>query len=589
MLYHGERLSVSSIGHTIAQNDGLSEFSEHRQLIAPLEIWELYGCEDPRVTKVGDTYYIFYTALGFFPFQADGIRVAVAKTKDFKTIDERYLVTPFNAKAMALFPEKVNGKWSAFLTVNSDQPPAKMALVQVDKLEDLWNEDMWVEWYTKLDDNSIDLRRHDSDHVEVGAPPIKTNYGWLLVYSHIQNYFDERNRVFGIDTVLLDLDDPTKVISRTRYPFMVPEESYEQYGQVANIVFPSGAFVRDDQLTILYGACDTVCCSATIALPNLIRAMSSTQKGYVKRYNKNPILEPVQSHAWESKYVLNPTAIDIDETVHILYRALGEDMTSVIGYAKSKDGVSIDYRSDQPIYVPREKFEQRIEPDVGSSGCEDARITRIDDRLHITYTAYNGRDEPNVAISSITVKDFQNENWSAWSKPYLISPPGIDDKDAAIFPEKVSSDYMILHRIDRHICADFTPSLDFSTRTLTRCIQILGPRKGMWDSEKVGISGPPFKTNRGWVMFYHGISTQNQYSVGAVLLDEKDPTVLLARSAEPVMEPYESYEREGWIKNVVFPCGQVLRNETVYLYYGGADQVVCVATINLDDLLRSLE
>jgi predicted GH43/DUF377 family glycosyl hydrolase len=589
MLYRGERLPVSSIGHTVAE-DGrdTARLGLHNQLIAPEEEWERFGCEDPRITLIGDTYYIFYTAISRYPFEPDGIRCAVAMTKDFVKIDSRHLVTPFNAKAMTLFPEKIGGKWLVLLTANSDLPPSHLSFASLDSLDQLRDNLFWVEWYAELEKHAIDLRREQTDHVEVGAAPIKTDKGWLLVYSHIQNYFSDQ-RIFGIEAILLDLEDPRKIIGRTSYPFMVPEESYEQYGQLADIVFPSGALVEDNTLTVYYGGCDTVCCTAELPLDRLLATISRENPSLVKRYKGNPILKPEPDHIWENRYVLNPTAIDIDGTVHILYRAMGEEMTSTVGYANSRDGLNIDYRYDQPAYLPRADFEKKLGSPDGNSGCEDARIVRIGDRLYITYTGYNGQDVPAVAASSIGVDDFVNQRWNRWSFPELISPPGVDDKDAAIFPEKVRDQYMVLHRVDYHVCADFIPELDFTKHKLTRCIQMFGPRPGMWDSRKVGIAGPPFRTDAGWVLFYHGITGANHYLLGAVLLDPDDPTVVLGRSAEPLMEPTAGYEREGWIANVVFPCGQVVRDETVYLYYGGADQVVAVATMKLPDLLSSLK
>ena len=111
----------------------------------------------------------------------------------------------------------------------------------------------------------------------------------------------------------------------------------------------------------------------------------------------------------------------------------------------------------------------------------------------------------------------------------------------------------------------------------------------MWDSEKVGIAGPPIKTAAGWVLFYHGITATHEYCLGAVLLDRRDPTKVLGRTSQPIMTPVEPWEREGWINNVVFPCGQVLRGDTIYLYYGGADTVIGVATISLSELVSALK
>ncbi len=584
--YHGKNIEVSSIG--ICDSDDGAHYDNHREFITPQEDWELFGVEDPRVTEIDGIYYTFYTAISRYPFEADGIRVAVAVSDDLKTIKERHLVTPFNAKAMALFPDKIDGKLCAILTVHSDMPPAKMAIAKFDTPEDMWSESFWEEWYKNLPEHCIELRRDKrSDHAEVGAPPLYTERGWLLIYSHIQNYFTDR-KIFGIEAVLLDHDDPRQIVARTRYPFMVPEESYERYGQLENIIFPSGATLEDDNLTVYYGGCDTVCANARLSLKSLLDEMENPHHEHVTRYGKNPILEPIVDNEWESKYVLNPTAIEIDDTVHILYRAIDPHMTSTIGYAASKDGLTIDERLPEPIYIPRIDAELKKGGPDGNSGCEDARIMQIEDRLYITYTAYNGVELPQVALSSISVDDFLAHKWGEWETPQIVSPKGIDDKDAAIFPEKINGKYMIIHRVDHHVCGDYVDDLHFDEQKLVRCIQMLGPRPGMWDSKKVGINGPPFRTEKGWVLFYHGINEANEYCVGAVLLDHKDPTVVIGRTAEPIMEPITYYEREGWIDNVIFSCGQVVRDDTIFIYYGGADTVVCVATMSLSSLLSAL-
>src|SRR6185369_934969 len=223
-----------------------------------------------------------------------------------------------------------------------------------------------------------------------------------------------------------------------------------------------------------------------------------------------------------------------------------------------------------------------------NSGCEDARVVRIDDHLHITYTAYDSVSSPQVATSHISVEDFLAHRWDKWSEPVIVSPEGADDKDACIVPSPINGKYMVLHRIEGHVCADFVDDPDFRKGRMDRCIQIFGARPGMWDSRKVGIAGPPIETPGGWVLFYHGITDAGQYCLGAVLLDSRDPTRVLGRTSQPIMTPVEPWEREGWIPNVVFPCGQIVRDGTVYLYYGGADQVVGVATLKVDAVVKAL-
>jgi len=581
---------ISTIG--IAKSaDGL-HFQSRKRFIEPLEEWEKFGCEDPRVTFFEGRYYIFYTALSHFPFVAEGIRVAVAISDGLGRVNERHLVTPFNAKAMTLFPERINGKVTAIFSAHTDTPPTKMAIVQTDNIKELWSPAFWKEWHNDLDKHAIDPRRTEHDHVEIGASPIKTDYGWLIIYSHIENYFSSSENLksqFGIEAILLDLKDPHKIVGCTKGPIIVPEESYELSGHVSNIVFPSGALLNGKTLTIYYGASDTTVCSAHINIDDLISSIyiETERRWRFRRIETNPIIEPDPSHGWESKATFNPAAIDLKNKVHILYRALSGDNTSSIGYALSADGVKITERIGEPIYVPREDFETK-KMEGANSGCEDPRITKIGKDLYMCYTAFNGVGSPRVAVTSIKEKDFLSRHWK-WKKPKLITPENIDDKDACIFPEKVEGEYLILHRVGIDICGDFLKSLDFKTETVNRCIRIFGPRPGKWDGTKVGISAPPVKTKKGWVLLYHAISEHHHtYRVGAVLLDLKDPTTVLSRSADPILSPEEPFEKEGIVSGVVFPCGMIVRNGLLYIYYGGADKVVGVATIELDILVNAL-
>jgi len=112
-------------------------FFDRKQLIIPEYSWEEFGCENPKVTKFKGKYYIFYTALSTFPFCAKGIKVGLAISKDLKKIQEKYLVTPFNTKAMTLFLEKIKGKIWAILTVHTDRPLSKISLTSFNKEEEI--------------------------------------------------------------------------------------------------------------------------------------------------------------------------------------------------------------------------------------------------------------------------------------------------------------------------------------------------------------------------------------------------------------------------------------------------------------------
>ncbi len=436
LLADGPRFSMSSIGYA-SSTDG-EHFGDYHQYIHSEYEWERYGCEDPRVTKIGDTFYIFYTALSQYPFTAEGIKVAVAITKDFKTIDEKKLVTPFNAKAMTLFPEKINGKFTALLTVDPDLPPAKMAIIQFDTEAQIWDQDYWRHWYKDFENHIIDPRKEDQDHCEVGAAPVWTKDGWLVLYSHIQNYFTEDQRVFGVEALLLDHENPLKVIGRTTGPIIVPEKDYEKKGQVKNITFPTGAIINGESLDIYYGAADSLCCMASVNVQHLLNSMNKKRRArFMVRYEKNPILEPISKHDWESKLVFNPTTVDMEGVSYIIYRAMSQDNTSSMGCAVSKNGFDIDERFAEPIYVPRMDFELKKSHPRGNSGCEDGRATVIGDYIYMFYTAYNGVDSPKVAYSKISLGDFKSKKWENWSTPQIVSPENVDDKDACLLAAKI--------------------------------------------------------------------------------------------------------------------------------------------------------
>lgn len=580
---------ISTIG-TAFSEDGV-HFHSRQQIIASEEPWDAFGCEDPRVTYFEGRWYCFYTALGGYPFGPDNIKVAVAIGDTPDTFTERHLLTPFNAKAATLFPERVNGDALLLLTAHTDwtadHPRPTIALARAKKVEDFFEPSYWQAWHEKLEEHALKtVRRRDEDHIEVGATPLLTPHGWLLIYSYIQHYYDERKRVFTVEAALLEKDDPRTFISRTE-AILVPTEFYEEYGLVPNIVFPTSATLGESGLLdIWYGAADTVCAKASVKLHDLMRALDPKRPARTfTRSLKNPILAP-QGNGFESRNVFNAAAIDINGSVYILYRAMDADNTSTIGLAVSHDGVSIDERLDTPIYVPRKVFEMKNGKPNGNSGCEDPRIVRIGDTLHMTYTAYDGVRAPAGAVSSISVDDFLARKFDKWSEPYLLTPENVDDKDLALLPEKIDGNYLLYHRINNQICADIVPDLT-SGKRVSRCIEVLAPRKGMWDGAKVGSAAPPIRVGDKWLMIYHGVSQHATYRLGAVLLDASATTVL-ARTADAVFEPLEQYELVGEVASVVFACGAVVRGDTLFLYYGAADKVIGVATASLAHIVEAL-
>lgn len=588
--HEGHQMMVSTIGYA-SSTDGVT-FTDRKQLIKPEYEWEKYGCEDPRVTKMEGRYYIFYTALANHPPNADGIRVAVAISKDLKTIEEKHLVTHFNAKAMTLFPNKIQGQYAALITANTDNPPSRVAVARFDKIEDIWSPGYWERWYHQLERQSLNLCRIDNDQVEVGAVPIKTDHGWLLIYAHIQNYYTLEKTVFGIETALLDLNDPREIIARTVSPIVVPEKKYEKEGLISNVIFPSSALLEDDQLKIFYGATDNYCALAELSYPDLLSHMLANpfrETFHLTKYHRNPILTPRTENFWEANSVFNPAAVYEEGKFYIVYRAQSPDNTSTMGLAESDDGFHFK-RYHEPIYVPRKPFEQKAE--AGRlSGCEDPRITRLGDEFYMFYTAYDGINPPRVALSSILVKDFIRHNWQ-WSEPRVLSSPEYDNKNSCLFPEKVNDRYVILHRVQGHdIAIDYFDSLEElqGEDVWLEKEQYISSRKNWWDGAKIGIAGPPLRVDQGWLLLYHGVSDIDyHYRVGFMLLDVNDPGKVLYRSPYPILRPTEEWERIGDVNNVVFPCGAVIVKGTLFVYYGGADKVVCVATAQINELLAQI-
>jgi predicted GH43/DUF377 family glycosyl hydrolase len=165
----------------------------------------------------------------------------------------------------------------------------------------------------------------------------------------------------------------------------------------------------------------------------------------------------------------------------------------------------------------------------------------------------------------------------------------VADKDGVLFSEKINGKYTFLHRIEPDIIIAQTDSLEFPEGSFLGDVGKISPAPGTWDAVKIGVNGPPLLTPEGYLVFYHGISAiDRHYRLGALLLDKNEVTKVLARAPYPILEPFYNYEKEGVVSNVVFPCGQILKNDKIIFYYGGADKVVCGAEIELSILLDYL-
>jgi predicted GH43/DUF377 family glycosyl hydrolase len=203
------------------------------------------------------------------------------------------------------------------------------------------------------------------------------------------------------------------------------------------------------------------------------------------------------------------------------------------------------------------------------------------------YTAFDGK-VPRIAFTSISIEDFLSREWSKWTEPKIISPMETPDKDACLFPEKINGKFVFFHRIEPNITIDFFDDLEFKNATLKES-EIIYPGSKFWDGVKIGVNTTPIKTAYGWLVFYHGISQiDHHYRVGAILIDLKDVTKVIARTMYPLIEPETVFERQGIVNDVVFPCGAIVKNGELFLYYGGADTVICGAKVGLTELLNYL-
>lgn len=316
----------------------------------------------------------------------------------------------------------------------------------------------------------------------------------------------------------------------------------------------------------------------------VVQETTNEPSKYLRRWEGNPILEPLEGSDWESKYVLNPGALRINDKVYLFYRAVGHDDISHIGLAVT-DGYRVLQRLPQPIFSPATPEEKM--------GCEDPRLIRIGERIFMLYTAYDG-NIAQIAAASIGVKEFLEGKYDQWTREGLAFK-NIWDKDAIIFPEKINDRYVVYHRIEPSIWVTYMKELKFPLKENHAII--IGPRPGrMWDSLKIGAGAQPLKTKYGWLLIYHGVDYNYVYRLGVILVDLNNPEKVIYRSPNPILEPEEEYEiglSGAWVPNVVFTCGAVPAeekdiledNDDILVYYGAADTSIGMARATLADLL----
>lgn len=253
----------------------------------------------------------------------------------------------------------------------------------------------------------------------------------------------------------------------------------------------------------------------------------------------------------------------------------GKDYLTTMSHFRlvaSSDGTNFAENPSYPAMLGQGELE--------SYGIEDCRVTQIGDAYYLTFTQVS---EHGVGVGLRSTAD-----WRSIRQHGMIFPP--HNKDCAIFGEQIGGKYFALHRPSspnlggNYIWLAESPDLVHWGRH--RCLA--HSRPGMWDSARVGAGAAPIRTPQGWLEIYHGATGEHRYCLGALLLDLESPWKVLARSREPIMEPVADYERTGFFGNVVFTNGHVVDGDTVTLYYGASDSVICGARLSIQEILQSL-
>lgn len=221
------------------------------------------------------------------------------------------------------------------------------------------------------------------------------------------------------------------------------------------------------------------------------------------------------------------------------------------------------------------------EGELESFGIEDCRVASMDDgRFVLTYTAVS---KNGYGVGLRTTRD-----WQTFAQFGMAVPPA--NKDCAVFEEKIDGKYVCLNRPSGVIVGGnymwLSESPDLRHWGNYRCLARTRP--GMWDSERIGCGAAPVKTGHGWLEIYHGCNEKKRYCLGAMLLDLEDPSIVLARSEEPIMEPAADYEQNGFFGQVVFTNGHLVDGDELTLYYGASDSVVCGARFSISQILKTL-
>lgn len=325
------------------------------------------------------------------------------------------------------------------------------------------------------------------------------------------------------------------------------------------------------------------------------------------RHPENPIVTP-GDHPWRQVAVFNPGVIATDGTIFLLERAAGSlrPFRTVIGLRASTDGVHFEPVVDRPV-LSGDMF------GFPDGSVQDARVVRIDGRYLVTYAL---QPYPmDCWPSGSGLPDYQTDRYPEWARlaaPMMsrsgiavsddlvdftpvgfTSPADIDDRDNVLFPERIGGRYALLRRPSSYVGEQHgtrAPGIWISySEDLERWTEprLIARPEQPWESSKIGAGPPPIRTERGWLLLYHGVDADSVYRVGAMVLDLDDVERVIARSSKPIMEPETYYERFGLvIPRVIFPTGVVQRDDRLDMYYGCTDTAIALASASLDEVLN---
>jgi predicted GH43/DUF377 family glycosyl hydrolase len=296
------------------------------------------------------------------------------------------------------------------------------------------------------------------------------------------------------------------------------------------------------------------------------------------RHPDNPILS-VKNWPYNVNSVFNAAAAEVNGRILLLIRV--EDFRGISHFttALSSNGITNWKIENEPTLYP----DPANHPEE-LWGIEDPRVTWIEE-LGKWVVAYTSFSKGGPLVSLATTSDFKD-----FERLGPVMPP--EDKDAALFPKQFGDKWAMLHRpvaksphFPANIWLSFSPDLSHWGNHQ----ELIYAREGSWwDANKIGISAPPLETSEGWLILYHGVrstASGSIYRLGLVLLDLEDPRHVINRTDEWIFGPKATYEREGDVDDVVFPCGWILKDGIIHMYYGAADSCIALATAKLNELV----